>query len=63
MAVLKTQFTMRLDLIDHAKIRKIAWEENRSMTTLLKVLVRREIRRYEQEHGEISVTDEDLMLK
>jgi len=60
MAVLKTQFTLRLNLVDHAKIRKIAEEENRSVTNMIETLVKKEIKRYEDENGEIEVTDEDL---
>lgn len=32
MAIIKTSFTLRLNLIDHAKIKKIAESQNRSMT-------------------------------
>jgi len=60
MAVIKSQFTLRLNLTDHAKIKKIADMENRSMTNMIETLVKQEINRYEQEHGEIEVTDEDL---
>ena len=63
MAVLKTQFTLRLNLTDHAKIRKIAEEENRSVTNMIETLVKQEIKRYEAENGEIEVTDEDLSVK
>lgn len=60
MAVIKSQFTLRLNLTDHAKIKKIADMENRSMTNMIETLVKQEINRYEQDHGEIEVTDEDL---
>ncbi|MCH5186737.1 MAG: hypothetical protein J1F64_11540 [Oscillospiraceae bacterium] len=63
MAVLRTNFTLRLQLADHAKIKKIAEEENRSLTNMVETLVKREIRRYEKEHGEIEITDEDLYLE
>lgn len=63
MPVLKTQFTLRLNLTDHAKIRKIAEEENRSVTNMIETLVKQEIKRYEAENGEIEVTDEDLSVK
>ncbi len=62
MAVIKTQFTLRLNLVDHAKIRKISEQENRSMTNMIETLIRKEIRRYEEENGEIEVTEEDLGL-
>ncbi len=60
MAVLKTQFTLRLNLVDHAKIKKIAEEENRSITNMIETLVKQEIKRYEAENGEIEITDEDI---
>lgn len=50
MAVIKSQFTLRLDLIDHAKIKKISEEENRSMTNMIEMLVKKEIKRYENEN-------------
>ena len=60
MAVIKSQFTLRLNLSDHAKIKKIAEEENRSITNMIETLVKKEIKRYEEENGEIELTDEDL---
>ncbi len=63
MAVLKSQFTLRLNLNDHAKIRKIAENENRSLTNMIETLVKREIQRYEDENGEIVLTDEDVSLE
>lgn len=60
MAVIKSQFTLRLNLKDHAKIKKIASDENRSMTNMIELLIKREILRYEQEHGEIPVSEEDI---
>ena len=63
MAVLKTQFTLRLNLTDHAKIKKIAEEENRSITNMIETLVKNEIKRYETQNGEIKVTDEDLSIE
>ena len=63
MAVIKTQFTLRLDLIDHAKIKKISEEENRSMTNMIEMLIKKEIKRYENENGEIKITDEDISIQ
>lgn len=63
MAVLKSQFTLRLNLNDHAKIRMIAESENRSLTNMIETLVKREIQRYEDENGEIVLTDEDISLE
>ena len=63
MSVIKSQFTLRLDLIDHAKIKKIAEEENRSMTNMIETLVKQEIKRYEKNNGEIILNDYDLSLE
>lgn len=60
MAVMKSQFTLRLNLTDHAKIKKIADSENRSMTNMIETLVKQRIQQYERENGEIILTDEDL---
>ena len=53
MAVIKTSFTLRLNLIDHAKIKKIAEVENRSMANMIETLVKEKIKKYEMENGEI----------
>jgi len=60
MPVIKSQFTLRLNLTDHAKIKKIAEAENRSMTNMIELLVKREIKRFEQENGEIPLTDDEI---
>lgn len=60
MAVIKSQFTLRLNLDDHAKIKKIDETENRSMTNMIETLVKQKIQQYEKENGEIILTDEDL---
>ena len=53
----KIQFTMRLASDVHAKILKIAENDNRSLTNMIETLVKREISRYEAENGEIPITD------
>jgi len=63
MPIIKSQFTLRLDLNIHAKIKKIAAQESRSMTNMIEYLIKKEIRAYEAEHGEIEITDEDLALE
>lgn len=63
MPVLKSRFTLRLDLIDHAKIIKLAASENRSLNNMIETLVKQKIREYEQENGEIILTDEDLSVE
>ena len=47
MAVIKSQFTLRLDLKVHAKIKKIAGIESRSMTNMIEYLIKREISSFE----------------
>lgn len=61
MAIIKTSFTLRLNLIDHAKIKKIAETENRSMANMIETLVKEKIKQYEKENGEIKLTDEDVI--
>ena len=63
MPVIKSQFTLRLLVSDHAKIKKIAEMENRSLTNMIETLVKQEIKQYEQENGEIILTDEDLSVE
>ena len=63
MPIIKSQFTLRLDLSVHAKIKKIASQESRSMTNMIEYLIKKEIRAYETEHGEIEITDKDLALE
>ena len=60
MSIIKSQFTLRLDLEDHAKIKKIAQKENRSMTNMIETLVKNEINQYENDNGEIILTDSDI---
>ena len=61
MAIIKTSFTLRLNLIDHAKIKKIAESQNRSMTNMIETLVKDAIKEYEKENGEIELTDEEII--
>ena len=63
MAVIKSQFTLRLNLVDHAKIKKIAESENRSMTNMIDTLIKQKIKQYEKENGEIKVSEEDLYIE
>lgn len=60
MAMIKSQFTLRLDLETHAKIKKLAEIENRSMTNMIETILKNKIADYEKENGEIALTDEDL---
>jgi len=63
MAVIKTQFTLRLDLEVHAKIKKIAKMESRSMTNMIEYLIKKEIVSFEKKNGELILNDEDLSLE
>lgn len=63
MPVIKTQFTLRLDPVNHAKIKKIADAEKRSMTNMIEMIIIKEIERYEKKNGEIEITDEDIYIK
>lgn len=63
MAVIKTQFTLRLDPINHAKIKKIAEYESRSMTNMIEYLIKKEIARFEADNGVVPVTEEELYLE
>lgn len=59
MAILKTQFTLRLRLHDYAKIKAIACKENRSVTNMIETLVKQKIQQYEKENGEIPLNNDD----
>ena len=63
MAVIKNQFTLRLDIKIHAKIKKMAEAETRSITNMIEYIVKKEIADYEAKNGEIILTDEDLYLE
>lgn len=63
MTPLKIQSTMRLTPEDYAKIKIIAEAENRSIANMIETIVKKEIRRYEAENGEIMLTEEDLSLE
>lgn len=60
MAVIKTQFTLRLNVIDYAKIKKISEEDNRSTSNMIETLIKQKIRQYEKENGEIELTEEEI---
>jgi len=63
MSVIRTQFTLRLDPVNHIKIKKIAAEKSRTMTNMIEYLIKKEIARYEKENGEIPISDEELYLE
>ena len=63
MPVIKSQFTLRLELKVHLKIKKIAVKESRSLTNMIEYLIKKEINAYESEYGEIEITEEELALE
>lgn len=63
MSVIRSQFTLRLDPADYAKIKKISKSENRSMANMIETLVKIKIKQYEDENGEMILSDEDLSLE
>ena len=63
MAVIKPQFSLRLDIEVHMKIKKIAENESRSMTNMIEYILKKEIASYESQYGEIVLTEEDLYLE
>lgn len=63
MAVIRSQFTLRLNEIVFVKIRKIAEHENRSMNNMIETSLKKFIAEFEDKNGEIEVTDEDLGLE
>lgn len=62
-AIIKSQFTLRLNLEVHAKIKKISGKESRSITNMIEYLIKKEIERYEKENGEIILSEDDMFLK
>ena len=60
MATSRVTLSVRLTPESNAKLKKIAKSEVRSVANLIDYLVQKEIARYESEHGEIKVTDDDL---
>ena len=63
MAVIRTQFTLRLELEVHIKVSKIAKKESRSMANMIEYLLKKQIETYEKENGKIELTDEDFGLE
>jgi len=59
----KTQFSLRLNVRTHAKIKKMADAESRSLNNMLEYIIKKEIAAHEEKHGEITLTDEDLWLE
>ena len=63
MPVIKIQTTVRLNPIVYAKFKKISENENRSVTNMIDTMIKQKITKYENIHGEIPVTDEEIGLE
>ena len=60
MATSKVNLSVRVTPEENAKLKKIAKSEVRSVSNLIDFLIQKEIARYENEHGEIKITEEDM---
>ncbi|MDO4301763.1 MAG: hypothetical protein Q4D26_10280 [Clostridia bacterium] len=60
MAVVKIQFSLRIDPVIYAKLKVIAKKDTRSVSNLIDYLIIQKIMSYERENGEIELTDEDI---
>ncbi|MEH7028681.1 hypothetical protein CN676_07080 [Bacillus wiedmannii] len=63
MATNKKAFTLRLQEDNFKKIQFISENEHRSIANKIEVLIIDEIKKYEQENGEIIVEDEENATK
>ena len=60
MAVIRTQFSLRLDPIVYAKLKKIAKEDNRSVSNLIDYIIKQCINEYESKNGDIVLSEIDI---
>ena len=60
MEMMDRVFCVRMDDECYAKLRKLAKRESRSMSNLVLHLCRQKLEEYEREHGELTVSDEEL---
>lgn len=60
MAVIRTQFSLRLDPIVYAKLKKIAKEDNRSVSNLIDYIIKQYINEYESKNGDIVLSEKDI---
>jgi hypothetical protein len=51
------RYTLRIDQVYLDKIRYIAEENGRSANREIELMIKRRIKNYEEEHGEISLND------
>ena len=59
----KIPFTFRFDEVYYAKLKIVAEKKNRSMSNLIEYLCMQEIDAYENEYGQIMLSDDDIGLK
>lgn len=60
MAIVKIQFSLRIDPEIYAKLKKIAKKDTRSVSNLIDNLIMRKIDDYEAQNGEIILREEDI---
>ena len=60
MVTWRVNLSIRVSPETNAKLKKIAKSEVRSVSNLIDFLIQKEIARYESEHGEIKVTEDEL---
>ena len=63
MAIVKIQFSLRIDPEVYAKLKKIAKKDTRSVSNLIDSLIMRKIDDFESKYGEIKLTDEEIYLQ
>ena len=60
MAVIKIQFSLRINPEIYAKLKIIAKKDTRSVSNLIDYLIMQKIAAYECKNGKIELTDEDI---
>lgn len=55
----RVAFTLRLQEVSYAKLKRIAEQQKRSMNNMMEYLVDQVIFLYEKENGEITLTETD----
>lgn len=60
MAVVKLQFSLRIEPEIYAKLKKIALKDTRSVSNLINNLIMQKIDDYEAKNGEIVSREEDI---
>ncbi len=60
MVDLKRDFTTRMPLMVHAKLKFIAGQESRTINNMLVHLAQEKIKRYEKANGKIEISEEEL---